>query len=313
MMNNCTDLTKIQSTASPFRTVPNERLNVTHGRLSSYELTEDEQRVLLIINKTLVCTAALLEQILRKLRPEEELPSTQQIRKMLMKLSNHGYLCRLFFSNDRCQGSYYVFCLGTAGRSFVRGLGRQVNRARYVANLDAESCKRLLSALQFVLSQEGMFCSELCAMGQLVIEDNLSTGSKTDFIFRSNALIHRDGQTYYVESVRSRQGGVEDLISKLYRMEYTLAAMKPLNTDKVFPRTDDATVVIVCENPEHMQSVTDAFTQRSVGFDRFRICFTNDYETFHSKDSCLHPYECKKTLMDKAVFSLCRFMDILVG
>lgn len=312
MMSNCTDLIKIQSTASPFRTVPNERLNVTHGRLTPCALSEDEQRVLLIINKTLVCTAALMEQILTKIRPKEELPTTLQIRKLLMKLSNHGYLCRLYFSNDRSTGAYYVFALGPEGRTFVRGLGRQVNRARYVANLNAESCKRLLSSLQFVVSQ-GMFCSEYCAFGQLVIEDHLSSDRKTDFIFRSNAAIHHGKQITYVESVRNRPEAVDTLLSKLQRMEFTLASYKPLNIDKVFPRSDDTTIVIVCENPEHMENVIAAFAEHKVGFDRFRLCFTNDYETFRNPDACLYPYAHRKTLADKAIFGICKIMDILVS
>lgn len=312
MMNNCMDVINVQFTASPFRIVPNERLNVTHGRLEPYELTENEQRVLLIINKTLVCTAALMEQILKKICPEDEVPATPQIRKMLMKLSNHGYLCRMFFSNDRCQGAYYVFSLGPAGRTFVRGLGRQVGRARYVANLDAESCKRLLSSLQFVVSQ-GLFCSKFCAFGQIVLEDNLSANTKTDFIFRTNALVHHDHQTTYVESVRNRPEAVETLLSKLYRMEYTLDSIKSLNTDKVVSRADEATVVIVCENVEHMERVMDKFAERKVGFDRFHLCFSNDYETFHTPENCLHPYDHKKTLADKALFGICKFMDILAG
>ncbi|MBE6551900.1 MAG: hypothetical protein E7665_07180 [Ruminococcaceae bacterium] len=287
---------------SPFAVFYAEKLNVINVGVSrDTQLTDIDQLAMLAINEMLVSTSALLHKYLLQLGLEEV--DINEIRASLAKLSGAGYLTKMEFASPAGKSLNKVYSLAAKGQMFVKSKGKHPMLSGYVDGLDATAVKRLLSSLQFILSQNYISKATTISMASIVAERGNCNAKENDHIFRPNATIQFKNKTVFVESVRRTFAGEDDLLRKLKRIDNCLKHSKYLNTEI----HETVEIVIICEDFDHMLSVISAVkaSKDRVCFD---LAFTNDPDVYNQPENCIHPYKPRKTVWEKILAVVSRIV-----
>lgn len=280
---------------SPFAVYSTERLTFLGGNSArDIELTDVDKLALLAINEMLLSTSKLLHTYLMQLGLKSV--DIEDIRASLKKLSGAGYLTKMEFTSPIGKSLSKVYSLDTKGQAFVKSKGKHPMLSAYIYGLDATGVKRILSALQFVLSQNYISKAESVSIATVIAERGNRDATENAHIFRPNATVRFKDKTVFVESVRRSPAHEDELINKLKRMDDCLKHSKYLNV----PVNDNAEVIIVCEDFNHMGCVYRAIKASDSRF-CFDLTFTNDSEVYSTPDDCLYHREQKKTLFEKTL------------
>jgi len=275
---------------SPFAVYSGERLNPASMNTAdgNVRLTDLDELVMLTINRMLITTAALLDRHLRDLGLEGV--EINELRTVLSKLSEHGYLTKYEFVTAVSRAYARVYTLGPRGQEYVKSRGQRPRMTGYIASLDALHAKRLLASLQYVISRKYSRTAESVTVAGVVAEQNART--EDDHIFRPQVTVQCSDHTVFVDAVRRTPGAVKELVDKLGRMDETLRCSRYLN----IPVKAHVDVVIVCESVRHMEEVMEGLTEYRVK-PCFALWFANDTEIYESPGACLHGYIEKKGLV----------------
>lgn len=287
---------------SPFAIYPAEKLNVINVGVSREAwLSDVDQLVMLAINEMLVATSTLLHKHLLQLGLEQV--DIDEIRASLAKLSCAGYLTKMEFASPTGKSLNKVYSLAIKGQMFVKSKGKHPMLSGYVDGLDATAVKRLLSTLQFIISQNYTSKASSISMAAVVAERGNCDAKENAHIFRPNATVQFKNKTIFVESVRRTFANEDDLLRKLKRINDCLKHSKYLNT----AIHDTVEIVIICEDFEHMLSVVSAVKSSKDRF-CFNLAFTNDLDAYNQPESCLYPYESKKKVWEKTLAIVSRIV-----
>lgn len=301
MTNNA--FNTVANKKSPFAIYPAEKLNVVNVGVSrDTRLSDVDQLVIFAINEMLVSTSALLHKHLLQLGLENV--GIDEIRSSLAKLSSAGYLTKMEFASLAGKSLNKVYSLAIKGQVFVKSKDKHPMLSGYVAGLDAAAVKRLLSTLQFIISQNYTSKASSISMAAVVAETGICDAKENAHIFRPNATIQFKNKTVFVESVRRTFANEDALLRKLERVDDCLKHSKYLNT--AIHNTIE--IVVICENLEHMFSVINAVKSSKDRF-CFNLVFTNDLDAYKHPESCLHPYEPKKTVWEKALAVISKIVE----
>lgn len=286
---------------SPFASYKNERLQIFAGNPSrNVQLNDVDKLVMLAVNEMLLATSKLLHTYLMQLGLKSV--DIEGIRTSLKKLSETGYLTKMEFSSPTGKSLSKVYTLGAKGQAFIRESGKHPMLSAYIYELDAVGVKRILSAVQFVLSQNYLSGAKSISIATVVAEKWGRDATESAHIFRPNAIVQIENKTVFVESVRRSPGYKDELVKKLERMDECLKYSRYLNVSV----NDNAEVIIVCEDFDHMVEVGAAIKASGFRFS-FDLTFTNDNDVYAKPDSCLYENrdcEQKKTLFEKALVFL---------
>lgn len=289
---------------SPFAVYPGEKLSVMNIGVSDNtftRLSDIDQLVMVAINEILVATGLLLHKYLLQMGLKNV--NIDKIRSSLSKLSDVGYLTKMEFASTESKSLTKVYSLAAKGQAFVKSKGKHPMLSAYIYGLDATGVKRILSALQFVLSQNYISKAKSIAISSVVAERGNRDATESAHIFRTNATVLFEDKTVFVESVRRSPANEDELINKLNRMDDCLKHSKYLNVSV----NDTAEVVIVCEDFEHMASVYRAIKASESRF-CFDLTFTNDSEVYNQPDNCLYHCKQKKTFFEKTLAAFSRIV-----
>lgn len=284
---------------SPFAYRRGERLNVLHprGEGMPMRLSELEQKILVLINSSLVTTSYLLGKHLAQLGWEE---NANTIRAVLDRLFRNKYIIKMEFMTSETRSLTKVFALGRYGVAYIRSIGEVPNRTKFVSTLDVVGAKKLLAAAQYLLWENHITDAQGITMGAMVMEE-VKPGYHTDNCFRSQAVVNTgDGRTVFVLAVRSEPLAFRELREKLYRVEQTVSGRYKLNMSVGRPE-----VILVCETEAHQETVAQQLLEKECAFD-FPLYLTNDAQTFGEPRQELYRYPGKKKLV-------IRFADSLFG
>lgn len=284
--------TTITNKKSPFAVWPYEKLNVLNSSDSrAIRLTEVDQLVMLTVNEMLITTSFLLHSHLLQMGLERV--SINDIRASLAKLSSADYLKKMEFSSPNGTSMNKVYSLSLKGQVFIKSKGKYPILSGYIDNLEATTAKRILSALQFILSQNYTANASSISVASVVVEKGNCSTKENTHIFRPNATIQFEDKTIFVDSVRRTFENEYKMLQKLKRIDDCLRNSKYLNT----PIHDNVDVIIIAEDEDHMLSIID-----TVRYSKYRFCynliFSNDIDTYNRPENCIYPYEPKRNICD---------------
>lgn len=288
---------------SPFAVYSTERLTFLGSNASTHdvELNDVDKLVTLSVNEMLVATSKLLHTYLVQLGLKSV--DIDDIRASLKKLSGAGYLTKMEFTSPTGKSLNKVYSLDTRGQAFVKSKGKHPMLSAYIYGLDATGVKRILSALQFVISQNYISKAKSIAIASVVAERGNRDATESAHIFRPNATVRFEDKTVFVESVRRSPANEDELLNKLNRMDDCLKHSKYLNVSV----NDTVKVVVVCEDCEHMDSVYRAIKASGTRF-CFELIFTNDSDVYNNPNDCLYKYEYRKTFFEKTLAAFSRIV-----
>lgn len=303
MMTNIT-FNNASNKKSPFAIYPAERLNIMNEvtRNDIMLMSDLDQLVMVAINEMLLTTCHILHKHLLQLGLKKV--EIDEIRTSLAKLSSAGYLTKMEFVSSIGSSYHKVYTLSSKGQIFIRSKGKHPMLSGYIEGLQAAAIKRLLSATQFIVSQNYVSKASSISIAAVVAERGSCDANENGHIFRPNAIVQFSDKTVFVESVRRTNNNEQELIRKLKRIDDCLKHSKYLNITVHEP----IEVIVVCEDAAHMYSVMSA-VESSKFRGCFKMVFTNDMDVFHKPDACLCSYEPVKTVWEKALDAVTRLVS----
>lgn len=254
---------------SPFAVVNGEYINsnITTEYGYSFPLHEEDKLILIVTNKFLLLTSALIEKILTNHGMEI---TQHEIQLRLRKLSNSQYLDKMEFCSENGKSSSKFYKVGYRGRGFLKSMNIKPNHPNYIAEIDATQAKKILSSVQYLIRSNTDFDSINVCMACFVPSEN--ENEKATEIFRSQATIQTENTSIFVEAVRNNTS-IEDLKNKLNRMNRVF--MSPQTNI----RCVNPTLVLICENLHHMLSTMKRIRKHiHCNFDVYYTCDTAVYE-----------------------------------
>ncbi|MBE6551897.1 MAG: hypothetical protein E7665_07165 [Ruminococcaceae bacterium] len=286
---------------SPFAIYPAEKVKVVQNNdiCDTQILSYTDELVILTINEMLFATDTLLHELFLQLYPEQA--DINEISTSLNKLFAAGYLSKIELISPMEISVVEVYKIGTQGELFLETVEKEANLLEYLNGLDAIGIKKILAALQLVISQNYSQRAKSIIVSSIV--SNTNSSKKNDKIFRPVARVNFDSETIFIESVRRTENSIADLIAKLKRMNSVLSYPEPFDID--IKLEQKITVILITEDDSHMEELRKILDENNKKY-CFNIILTNDVEINTAPKTCLHPHERKISNFEMMLSSIAK-------
>ena len=195
------------------------------------------------------------------------------IRNRMFRMAGAGLLEHYQYRCDCHTYTHSFFCLGDAGRKYIRSYGRRLFDNPYQPTEDPARILKLLAVNQFLTKTR--YPVDKARIGVKIQAEDSNTCA-----FRPQAILEKDGRSLFLEGVRREKNWADGLLTKLERAESVLREKAKIH----FP-VHNPCMILIGEDTAHSREMMQMLEKKRYSFG---LWYTSDDMVYCNPGNCLY-------------------------